>query len=80
MLGLLYALCEAFHVEEKILKIIYPKQYEEYINKYSSELNIDPLLSLAIIKTESNFKEDASSKSGAIRTNATYGYDSRRTS
>lgn len=45
---------------------LYPKKYEEYVYKYSEELNIDPMLTFAIIKTESNFNESIVSKSGAI--------------
>ena len=54
------------NVEEKILLHLYPIKYEEYVYKYSEELEIDPMLTLAIIKTESNFREDAVSSSGAI--------------
>lgn len=66
MLALLLFVYKAFHVEEKILTYFYPIKYEEYVWEYSSKLNIDPLLTLAIIKTESNFKENTISKSGAI--------------
>ncbi len=66
MLTLLLFVYKTFHIEEKILVHFYPKQYEKYVWQYSEELNIDPLLTLAIIKTESNFKEDTVSKSGAI--------------
>lgn len=54
------------NIEEKILKILYPIKYEEYVYEYSKNLNIDPMLTYAIIKTESNFEEKAESKSGAI--------------
>lgn len=57
---------KAYNIEEKILVKLYPKKYEEYVYKYSEELDIDPMLTFAIIKTESNFKEDAVSASGAI--------------
>ena len=63
---ILITISKLFNIEEKILKILYPTQYDEYVYKYSQELNIDPMLSYAIIKTESNFKENAESKSGAI--------------
>lgn len=56
----------AFNIEEKILVKLYPKKFEEYVYKYSEKLDIDPMLTFAIIKTESNFKEDAVSSSGAI--------------
>ena len=63
---ILIAIYKIFNIENIILKHLYPIKYEEYVNKYSNELNIDPMLSYAIIKTESNFKEDVISKSGAI--------------
>ena len=57
---------KALNIEEKILKYLYPIKYEEYVYKYSKELNIDPMLTFAIIKTESNFREEVVSSSGAI--------------
>lgn len=57
---------KVFNIEEKVLKYLYPIKYEEYVYEYSENLNIDPMLTLAIIKTESNFEETAESKSGAI--------------
>lgn len=53
-------------IKEKVLKIIYPIRYKEYVYKHSIDLDIDPLLTFSIIKTESNFNEKAESKSGAI--------------
>ncbi len=63
---ILIAIYKIFNIENIILKHLYPIKYEEYVTKYSNELNIDPMLSYAIIKTESNFKEEVISKSGAI--------------
>ena len=63
---ILIAIYKIFNIENIILKHLYPIKYEEYVTKYSNELNIDPMLSYAIIKTDSNFKEDVISKSGAI--------------
>jgi len=63
---LIFALYKVLNVEEKILKYLYPIKYQEYVYKYSEDLEIDPLLTFAIIKTESNFREDAVSNSGAI--------------
>ena len=48
-----------------IKKYLYPYKYEEIVNKYSYEYNLDPLLVLAVIKTESNFNKDAESSKGA---------------
>lgn len=66
IITLLLAIYKHFKIEEKILMKLYPKQYEEYVLKYSEELSIDPMLTFAIIKTESNFHSEIESKSGAI--------------
>lgn len=50
----------------KVLPILYPKKYTEYVEKYSQEYELDPLLVYSIIKAESSFKEDATSNSNAI--------------
>lgn len=63
---LLLTIYKCFHIEERVLMHFYPKDYEQYVYQYSEELEIDPLLTFAIIKTESNFKEDIVSRSGAI--------------
>ena len=55
-----------FGLKSVILRIIYQKDYSEYVYKYSEENDIDPLLTYAIIKAESNFKQNVESKSGAI--------------
>lgn len=52
-------------VQDIILKSVYPKKYEEYINKYSKKNGIDPLLTFAIIKAESNFNPNVKSSSNA---------------
>lgn len=56
---------KAINIENIILQNIYTKQYEECIYKCSEECEIDPLLILAIIRVESNFKEDSISLSQA---------------
>ena len=53
-------------VQNIILKKIYKRDYSEYVYKYSQENNIDPLLTFAIIKAESNFNKNSVSSSGAI--------------
>ena len=59
------AIIKVFKVDRMILKRIYPKKYEDYVEKYSKEYNVDPLIVFSIIKAESNFKKDAKSSSGA---------------
>lgn len=53
-------------IQNYILRKIYKTSYSEYVYKYSKENNIDPLLTFAIIKAESNFNRNIKSKSGAI--------------
>lgn len=53
-------------VQNFILKKIYKIEYSEYVYKYSEENSIDPMLTFAIIKAESNFNRNIKSKSGAI--------------
>lgn len=53
-------------IQNFILKKIYKTDYSEYVYKYSEENNIDPLLTFAIIRAESNFNRNIKSRSGAI--------------
>lgn len=46
-------------------RLNYPRAYEEYVQQYSDEFGIDPNMVFAIIKTESDFEPDATSKVGA---------------
>lgn len=46
-------------------QFVYPIKYEELINKYSDEYDIDKYLIMAVIKTESGFNEKAESNVGA---------------
>lgn len=48
-----------------VKKYIFPYEYKEYVDKYSLEYNLDPLLVLSIMKTESGFDENAKSNKGA---------------
>jgi soluble lytic murein transglycosylase len=44
---------------------IYPIEYENFVQKYSEEYDVDKYLVFAIIKAESNFKDGAVSSKGA---------------
>jgi len=44
----------------------FPYKYKEYVDKYSSEYQLDPLFVLAVIKTESKFDDDAHSHKNAV--------------
>ncbi len=59
------AILKVINIEEIILKNMYTIQYEDYVYKYSEEYNIDPYLTLAIIRVESNFNDESVSLSGA---------------
>ncbi|MCI8519000.1 MAG: lytic transglycosylase domain-containing protein [Clostridia bacterium] len=56
----------AFDIYSRILKIYYPKTYEAEVNKYASKYEIDENWIFALIKAESNFKENSISSSGAV--------------
>lgn len=45
--------------KNEILKIIYPKTYNEIVTTYAEKYEVDSNLIFAVIKAESNFKEDA---------------------
>jgi len=66
LLIVILAIYSIYYVSNELRYIIYPLKYQEIVSKYSEEYEIDPLLIYSIIKTESNFKEDAKSKSNAI--------------
>lgn len=44
----------------------FPYKYQQYVDMYSSQYNLDPLLVLAVIKTESKFDDDAHSHKNAV--------------
>ena len=48
------------------IKILYKKEYSEYVTKYSQEYNVDENLIYALIKAESNFQADAVSNKNAL--------------
>ncbi|MBM3712149.1 MAG: tetratricopeptide repeat protein, partial [Actinobacteria bacterium] len=46
--------------------LLYPYGYKEYVDRYSSEFDIDPLFVLAVIREESRFNPEAGSYAGAL--------------
>lgn len=54
------------NIPNRIQKIIYKKDYAEYVQKYSKEYNVDENLVYALIKAESNFNTNAKSSKNAI--------------
>ena len=61
----IFAIFKIINIKQIIIRRIYPTKYEDYVYKYSEENNIDPYLTFAIIKAESNFNKDSRSKSNA---------------
>ncbi len=52
-------------IQNKILKIIYPREFENFVTLYAKEYNVDENLIYAIIKAESNFDPNAVSGKSA---------------
>lgn len=44
----------------------FPYKYQEYVDMYSKEYNLDPLFILSVIKSESNFDDNAHSHKNAV--------------
>ena len=44
----------------------FPYKYQEYVDMYSKQYNLDPLFVLAVIKTESKFDDNAHSHKNAV--------------
>lgn len=51
---------------KQLNKSMYPLKYSQYVDKYSLEYDIDPLVVYSIIHTESGFKPEAKSAANAI--------------
>lgn len=52
-------------VADKAMEAMYPRSYQEYVEKYSKEYGVDENLVYAVCKIESNFQPDAQSNVGA---------------
>ena len=63
---ILILLFSIIRVQDIVIKKIYPQKYNAYVEKYSLEYRVDSMLVYAIIKAESNFKQDIKSNSNAM--------------
>lgn len=52
--------------KNNLLKILYPKTYQETVLRYQEKYQVEENLIFAVIKAESNFKKDAISSRNAI--------------
>lgn len=64
--SIIFILFKVVKIDDIIMKKLYPLKYSEYVEKYAEEYNMDKYMVYAIIKAESNFKENAKSPSNAI--------------
>lgn len=55
-----------FLVKDNLLKMMYPKIYQEIVSLYEEKYNVEENLIYAVIKAESNFEKDAISNRNAI--------------
>lgn len=61
-----FVLFKIIKIDNIVMKKMYPLKYSNYVEEYSKEYNVDSYLVYAIIKAESNFDENAKSKSNAV--------------
>ena len=64
--SIIFILFKVVKIDDIIMKKLYPLKYSGYVVKYAEEYNMDKYMVYAIIKAESNFKENAKSSSNAI--------------
>lgn len=66
IISIIVTLFAALLIESKsIQKIMYPKKYSTYVEKYAKDFNLNENLVYSIIKAESKFDKDAISRKGA---------------
>lgn len=53
-------------IKSKVMQHFYPRDYSEYVSRYSEEYSVDETLIYAVIRTESGFHADAQSGVGAL--------------
>ena len=53
-------------VKHKVMKYFYPQDHLEDVERYAAEYSVDEALVFAVIKTESDFDQEAESSAGAM--------------
>ena len=61
----LLLIAQKLELPNRVLTLIYPKNYSSYVKKYAQKYDVDENLIYAIIKAESNFEASAVSNKGA---------------
>lgn len=64
--SIIFILFKVIKIDDIVMKKLYPLKYSEYVEKYAEVYNMDKYMVYAIIKSESNFEENAKSASNAI--------------
>ena len=65
ILLILIVLFRIVKVQDVLLKLVYPKKYSEYVDKYAEQYNVDENLVYSVIKVESNFDVNVTSNKNA---------------
>lgn len=65
LVAIILIIIVAICINKLMIKILYKKDYSEYVSKYSLAYEVDKNLIYALIKAESNFEADAASLKGA---------------
>ena len=65
LLMIIAIILKCIDIEDIILRRLYPMNYKKEVYEYSEQNKVDPLLTFAIIKAESNFNETSISTSEA---------------
>lgn len=66
LLAIILGLFKVIRIQDMVLKKMYPITYQEYVEKYANQNEVDKYMIYAIIKAESNFKPEVKSQSEAI--------------
>lgn len=66
IIAIVFVLFDVIKVQDIFFRAMYPKLYTNEVSKYAKEYSVDENLIYAIIKAESNFDENAVSRSNAV--------------
>lgn len=61
-----FAVTQLAKTQEDVMTALYPTEYSEYVDEAAEKYDLDKTLIYGVIKTESDFDEDAKSRVGAL--------------